>query len=154
MNAKILLFSITLFFSPSLWALQGTSKLFGAGFQVGSSTGINLKYWMHKNKAVDLSLSFSKNNVDLQSDFLFHKFDLIKIGKEKLTLHFGAGLRLHDKKNQKDEFGIRVPLGVNYYLKDFQTIPIDFFAELAPVFNLVSETGVDMNFYLGGRYYF
>ena len=136
------------------FAIQGTDHKFGAGVMIGSSTGFNFKHWFKEKEALDFYLSFSKNKVEIHSDYLRHKKKYIRIGKEELSLHYGAGLKILNKDNGKDQIGIRIPVGVDYFFKDFSNIPVDIFLELAPVLNFVTETDLDINGYLGVRYYF
>ena len=49
------------------------------------------------------------------------------------------------------ELGVRVPVGLAHRLSDQNA---DIFAEIAPVIDFIGRTGVEMNFGLGGRYYF
>lgn len=49
------------------------------------------------------------------------------------------------------EFGIRIPVGLAYLFAD---IPVDIFAELAPVVNITSDTGFDLTGGIRARYYF
>ena len=138
----------------SAWAIRGTKKVFGLGAKVGSATALDLKYFMEKEIAVELAISFSKSKLDIHTDYLLHKYDLIKIGKQKLSVHYGPGLRLLDNKHGKDEFGIKANAGVDYYFKDFKSFPMDLFLDLSPTLNIVSETELDVMAFIGGRFYF
>ena len=140
--------------ASSAYAIEDTDRKFGAGLMIGSSTGFNFKHWFKEKDALDFYLSFSDNKVEIHTDYLRHKKDLIKIGKEKLSLHFGAGVKILNKDNGKDQIGIRVPIGVDYFFKNFSSVPVEIFLEIAPVLNFVTETDLDINGYLGVRYYF
>jgi hypothetical protein len=149
------LLSISLFIiSSNSHAIQGTDRKFGAGMMVVSSTGFNFKHWHKKSEAMDFYLSFSDNKVEIHADYLLHKLNLIKISEEKLSLHYGAGLRVLNKDNGKDQVGVRVPVGVNYYIKDFDKIPVEIFVEIVPIFNFVTKTDLDIDTFFGVRYYF
>jgi hypothetical protein len=148
----ILILSFT--FSTDTYAIGGTDRKFGAGIMTGTSTGITFKHWFKDPLALDFYLSFSSNKVEIHSDFLMHKKNLIKLSKESLTLSYGAGVKLLNKDNGKDQVGIRAPLGLNYYFKDFSSIPVGIFIELTPVLNIVTETDLDIDAFVGARYYF
>lgn len=105
----------------------------GIGFQLGAPIGINVKYWLSQNLAVDGAFGISPYDhapVEAHADFLVHDFDLFNPSSGKMPFYFGVGMlgriRNHDAG---DMGGFRFPVGVSYMFED---IPIDIFAEVAP----------------------
>lgn len=139
---------------------------FGLGIVLGDPTGISFKVWTSKTTAIDggFAWSFGKYDaVHLHADYLFHSMNLAQITSNNwLYMHYGIGGRFiaagkddkvvaDDENDTKARIGVRIPIGVDYRLK---TTPIDFFIEIAPVFDLVPETELSFNAGIGVRYYF
>jgi len=123
------------------------------GFLLGNPTGLSGKYWLGDNKAIDagLGFSFGKNNpLTLHSNYLFHKPESLYVNDEyPLDLYYGLGARM--KFSDDINLGVRFPLGVVYRVEKQNA---EIFTELAPVLDLFSEFGLDLNLGLGARYYF
>ncbi|HEY6438249.1 MAG TPA: hypothetical protein VIY47_16780, partial [Ignavibacteriaceae bacterium] len=127
-------------------------KKIGAGIIVGEPTGFSFKYWLTEKTALDAGLAWSfldENAFQIQADYLIHNFTLIKISEGKLPFYFGIGGRL--KFSNDVIFGIRVPVGLAYILKD---APIDVFIEFVPILDLVPKTDFTISAAIGGRYFF
>ena len=137
---------------------------FGVGIIVGEPTGLSFKKWVADDRAVDAGIawSFSENaSLHLHADYLFHRLDLLSSSDAKGTvpLYFGLGARVKLKeenegkgKNSDDPLvGVRIPLGISYVSRD---APLDFFAELVPVLDLVPDTDIGLNVAVGARFYF
>ncbi|MBL7952344.1 MAG: hypothetical protein JNM62_11570 [Flavobacteriales bacterium] len=91
--------------------------------------------------------------------------DLIKVGKGRLPLYYGPGLRMRSWNNGRYwhrgryydhdgthlDLGIRFPVGLAYL---FDGAPVDVFLELAPTLDLVPSTSVDFDGGIGFRYWF
>jgi len=134
---------------------QNTSKKNGVGLLIGEPTGITYKRWLTDESAFDVGLAWSVSseaNVTVHSDYLFHKPDAITLGDSDKTLpfYYGAGLRLRFGDDDT-EFGVRIPLGVAYYLKEK---PIELFSEIVPLVDLAPDTEFEINGNIGVRYYF
>lgn len=128
------------------------SKKIGAGIIVGEPTGFSFKYWLTEKTALDAGLAWSfldENAFQIQADYLIHNFTLIKVSEGKLPFYFGIGGRL--KFSNDVIFGIRVPVGLAYILKD---APIDVFLEFVPILDLLPKTDFTISAAIGGRYYF
>lgn len=151
---KIVILSLFLLSLQNAWAIRGTNKKFGMGAKVGSATALDLKYFTEEEIAVELAVSFSKSKLDIHVDYLLHKFDLIKLGKQRLSVHYGPGIRFLNHDNSKDELGIKANAGIDFYFKDFKSFPMDLFLDISPTLNIVSETDLDVMAFLGGRFYF
>ena len=156
--------------APS-WAEAG--KL-GLGIVLGEPFGISAKYWLSDQAAIDGGIgaryghhdhyycddAFYRGHgyyddhcedrtsrLEVHSDFLWH-FDLPVNLPGRLPVYIGAGARL---VTPDTEFGLRIPIGITYL---FDNVPIDLFAELAPVFVIAPYSDGDLDGGVGVRYYF
>ncbi len=128
----------------------------GFGLLLGSPTGITVKAWFSDQIAMDGGLGAAQGDLAVHADFLYHDFQLLKNTLLKnstadidLPVYIGAGPRVLFHK--KEEFGLRIPLGVS--LLPRQT-PWEFFVEVAPIIRFTPDTGGNFDFAIGARYYF
>ncbi|MGC3959719.1 MAG: hypothetical protein QM813_17865 [Verrucomicrobiota bacterium] len=127
---------------------------FGIGVMFGEPTGLSMKYFATDKIAVDGGIGWAfhhETDLHLHSDVLWHEFDLIPVPKGKLPLYFGVGLRLKIEDHRDDRFGIRLPIGVSYL---FEGLPLDVFAEIAPVLDVAPETEGSFTGGVGVRWWF
>ncbi|HPQ42548.1 MAG TPA: hypothetical protein PLV45_19405 [bacterium] len=137
---------------------------FGAGVVIGEPTGLTFKKWISDTTAWDAGIawSFSENDsLHLHFDYLAHWFGRVS-GLEtrgRLPVYIGLGVRVkleednngRGKNNDDTLIGVRVPFGITYLLAD---APIDLFAEIVPVLDVVPDTDFDLNAAIGARFYF
>lgn len=129
------------------------SKHIGIGIIVGEPTGVDLKWFLSEDNAVEFAAAWSlsgNNNLHLQGEYLFHNYGLITVEKGKLPLFFGVGGRLIFRENQDNILGIRIPVGLAY---EFDA-PFDVFVELVPILDLTPDTDFDLEAAIGGRFWF
>ena len=137
---------------------------FGLGVIVGEPTGLSAKAWIRPDQAIDAAAawSFSENDsFQFHLDYLFHKFDLLKIDAAtgRLPLYFGVGARVklkdHDNPHGRNEddalVGVRVPLGLALL---FAKAPVELFAEIVPILDVVPDSDFAVNGAFGARWYF
>jgi hypothetical protein len=130
------------------------SGRFGVGVIFGEPTGVALKYFLNDTIAVDGGVGWAfHHHTDwhLHGDILWHNFDLIPVPEGKLPLYFGVGARFKVEDRDDDRFGIRVPVGVSYI---FERLPMDVFAEIAPVLDLAPSTRGGLTAGVGIRWWF
>jgi hypothetical protein len=140
--------------SPSQRLLLSDRGRFGIGAMVGEPTGLSMKYWLSEKNAVDLGAAWSfedHGSFQLQSDFLTHKFDIFPVDYGELPLYFGIGGRVKFPDHGETRAGVRVPVGVSYFFPD---VPIELFAEVAPIMDVTPSTHFCVNGGIGVRYYF
>jgi hypothetical protein len=138
----------------------------GVGVIVGEPTGLSVKKWISPTHAIDAALawSFSGNDsVQIHSDYLFHNFGVLRTDSSegRLPLYYGLGARVKLKGDNNDNdrhdndndvrVGLRIPFGISYL---FAQAPLDIFAEVVPVLDVVPDSDVDINVALGARFYF
>ena len=135
-------------------ASQNTAHRFGAGVLFGEPTGLSLKYFFTDVVAIDGALGWSfesETDFHLHSDILWHMNGLVESPEGQLALYFGAGARVKFREHEDDRFGIRVPVGVSYM---FERVPVDVFAEVAPILDLAPSTRGAFNAGIGVRFWF
>ncbi len=132
-------------------AATGNGGNFGVGFMVGEPTGVSIKNWNNEFTAVVIGAAWSLGRneaLHLHTDFLFHSW-FEEFETTGLNFYYGLGARVifEDDPN----FGIRVPIGLNYV---FQNIPFDMFVEAVPILDLSPDLVFAGNGAFGLRYYF
>ncbi|HXH30108.1 MAG TPA: hypothetical protein VNJ01_04795 [Bacteriovoracaceae bacterium] len=125
----------------------------GIGVSLGNPTGLNGKYWLTENSAVDggAAFSFGKHtDFNLHSDYLLHEKSALFLNEvNPLDVYYGIGARMEFADDI--ELGIRFPLGVAHVFGEESS---DVFAEIAPVLDFLNTTAVELYFAIGARYYF
>lgn len=136
-----------------LLSIPARANTTGLGISIGNPIGLNGKYWLDDDKAVDAGAGFSfgkHTDFSLHSDFLLHNKGAFFINDvNPLDLYYGIGGRMEFADDI--EVGIRVPVGVAYVAEGGSS---DIFAEIAPIFDIVSKTGIELHWLFGARYYF
>jgi len=129
----------------------------GLGIILGEPTGLSFKMWRNDKEAVDAAAAWSfldHASFQVHADYLVHPVN-IKLSdvKGRLLCYWGVGgrLRLQDANGGNSLFGIRVPLGVSLL---FSKAPVELFAEVVPILDLIPRTDVSLNAAVGARYYF
>ena len=159
MRIKYLVIPLIVFLATNSLAIE--RKKFGMGVISGDPVGITGKYMMKNSRAIDAGFGWKTkgdNEYHIYGDYLFYKYDLIKVPHGKLPLYFGGGARYityreDEKKNGKkdDKFGIRIPVGIEYL---FWNSSLGIFLELVPVLNLTPDTDFEFESGIGIRSFF
>ena len=139
---------------------------FGVGVILGEPTGLSVKKWISDTSAIDAAAAWSFDDFEsfqLHVDYIRHNFDLIQSRKlaGQFAVFYGIGgrLKLKDSNRGKDQtgedddarMGLRVPFGLSYTLKQN---PVEFFAEVVPLLDVVPEAKPGLGAGVGARYYF
>ncbi len=127
---------------------------FGLGIIIGEPTGVSAKLFLSGSNAIDAAVAWSlsgNNNLQIQADYLYHRYELIKVSKGQLPVFFGIGGRFALRDNADDILGIRIPVGIAY---EFANHPFDLFGEIVPIFDITPDTDFDLEGAIGARYYF
>lgn len=147
---KNILLATMVLLSTSLYAAQGD---LGLGLMLGNPTGVNGKYWLSDEHAVDGGVALSlgnHTNLSLHSDYLFHNDSAFFLNDvHALDFYYGIGGRM--EFDDELEVGVRIPFGLAHKLNDQKA---DIFAEIAPIVDFLGRTGLEMHFGVGARYYF
>ncbi len=134
-------------------ALPAAAGDTGLGIIIGEPTGLSLKHWTGRSKAIDLAAAWSFEGEDalhLHGDLLIHRYDWIEVDGEGLPTYLGVGVRM---KLVDDDalIGARFPIGLAYA---FDRNRFDFFFELVPIMDLAPDTDFSLNAGLGLRFWF
>ena len=143
-----ILLLITIFFILSVYS-QGEG--FGLGVILGEPTGLSAKMWTGEYTAIDAALAWSfldNGYFHMHADMLMHSF-VIDVNQGQLPFYFGIGAKLDLATNLG--LGVRIPLGIAYH---FESAPLDIFAEIVPILNLIPATNFDIEGGIGVRYFF
>ena len=127
---------------------------FGIGIIFGEPTGIDGKLFLTPSNAVEGAVAWSlsgNNNLHLQVEYLYHRYDLITVKKGQLPLFFGVGGRFIFREKAKDIIGVRIPVGLAY---EFEGAPFDVFGEIVPILDITPDTDFDLEGAIGGRFWF
>lgn len=145
---KLLLVTLLILMSLPSWANEK-----GIGISIGNPTGLNGKYWLDSSKAVDAGVAWSlgkHSDFSLHSDYLLHKDGAFYFNDiHPLDLYYGVGGRMEFADDI--EVGVRVPVGLTHR---FEQESADVFAEVAPIVDLLTKTGLEIHLLFGARYYF
>jgi hypothetical protein len=143
------------------------NKTFGAGLELGSPSGLNGKYFLSRDQALDFGIGYlghyyyDRYGANLYLDYLWHPVSLVSAEAFELPLYFGIGGRIWDFGDDRANdhgfaLGARVPLGVSF---DFNNVPLDVFVQLTFVADFFIDYGPH-RFYpgidgsIGIRYWF
>jgi len=144
----IFAFAIVLFTG----SIKAQDSGFGIGAIFGSPTGVSAKLWINETNAIDGSAAWSFYNTGyfaINANYLWHKFDLIRVDSGKLPLYFGIGAKIGI--SEFFHIGVRAPVGLDYM---FSEIPLDVFVEIAPSLMLSPATSFQLDGGIGVRYFF
>jgi uncharacterized protein DUF3996 len=151
----------------------GRSKDFGIGFALGSPTSIVAKYFVNPGNAFDFGLGFWRlgrycdgpadgrvcrnggfERLTLNMDYLWQE-QIIAGSGAKLDWHIGGGGRVwlwDDYAGGDFALAARMPVGIDvtFPKPDF----LEVFLELAPALYIVPGLDLDIEAFLGVRFYF
>jgi hypothetical protein len=143
---------------PQPEMLNAESGSFGAGFILGSPSGITGKMFFDGNNALDFGLGVvSGDDLYCYADYLKHFSGVLPLSDLALYIGLGPGYHRYEKERKKrddereNRFELRVPLGLEYAIR---TIPLGVFLEIAPALRVIPEIGFDIRGGIGVRYYF
>lgn len=127
------------------------------GLVLGSPTGISLKYWTASKSAFDAALGLpfdSDVKFHFHADYLWHAPTNANVpGEMPFYIGLGGRLRAIDKSDEtsKIDFGLRIPVGLEFIAKN---VPLDVFAEIAPVVVFIPKGTLNLDGGIGIRYRF
>lgn len=144
------------------------NKTFGLGLELGAPTGLNGKYFLSADRALDFGIGdlytyFNRSGLHLYGDYLFHPVSLVSTEPFELPLYIGVGARFWDfgYRNVNNDvtafaIGVRVPIGVSF---DFNNVPLDIFIQVVPTLDFFSGYAphtvyIDFDASIGVRYWF
>lgn len=147
----------------SRYSSSGAGGDFGLGVQLGEPTGLNGKYWLTRQSALQFDASYSFNEYfELGFDYLYHFTDAFRgrVGSQfvpylgfGLVSFFGTGYSGENDYNRPSgnaDFGFRIPVGLEFLPHG---APIGVWGELAPGLGVVPDTFGFIQAVVGIRFY-
>ena len=137
--------------------LSGTGiaeEQFGLGVTLGLPTGVNGKYFIDKYNALDGGFGWSPDSdhdFHIYADYLYHFYSLIDPGDGETPIYIGVGARAVFRDHQDNKAGFRFPLGVEHL---FESVSLGIFGEIAPIFNVSPDAKLNLEGFVGARFYF
>ena len=145
---------ITGFLSSRLIA---SGSKFGAGFILGSPSGLTGKLFISNAHAIDFGVGIVSDDLYVYGDYLLHFSNVFPVANLAIYLGIGGGFHDYEKehkfKEDEDEnrLEVRGPLGLEYMI---QKIPLGLFVEIVPAMRVVPDVDFGIRGGLGVRYYF
>lgn len=144
------LFVLLILFSLSIYSQQSN---FGIGLMVGEPTGLSGKYWVSESNAFAAGIGGHfvgpNDGLSIHLDYLYHIDNTFQTNF-RFPLYYGFGARI---RTESDKFGLGFR-GVGGILFYPDSVPIDIFIEMVPVFKLLPKTNLEIDLSLGVRYFF
>ena len=151
---------------------MGSARRFGLGFAIGEPTSLVGKYFLNSVNAIDFGLAFGRfrRRCDSGPGYRCERFGYVSVSGDylwqdtlareafKLDWHIGPGARLSiadDYYYYYDEDVLifaRMPVGLDltFDRPDF----LEVFAEIAPALLLVPAIDLELEAFVGVRFYF
>jgi hypothetical protein len=118
-----------------------SNGVFGLGLELGEPSGLNGKYFVAPDRALDFGIGAiygyyrGGNGFHVYGDYLWHPLTLVRAQAFQMPFYVGVGARLWSfgydcpgcAHNRANALGVRVPFGISF---DFNDAPIDIFAQL------------------------
>lgn len=146
---KLLAVLLLIIISLPVW---GQGKELGVGILAGNPTSLSVKYLYEENRAINFGLGFepfSSTGIVLHADYIYEDPGLFP-QVEYFNFYYGFGVRFSDEDNGLGA-GARGVFGT--YVQHASE-PIEFFAEIAPVFRLFPDTRLFADWGVGVHYFF
>lgn len=132
---------------------EDRGREFGLGVMVGEPTGITGETWLSERTAFDFGAAWSvagEDRFDLTADHLWYDFDALDTDDAPIAVHYGLGGRVGIEDDDEDRFGVRVPVGLTYFVNDAR---IGLFAQVAPIVDVAPDTNLEVQGGVGARYF-
>ncbi|MBV8762095.1 MAG: hypothetical protein JO257_32680 [Deltaproteobacteria bacterium] len=145
------------------------NKTFGIGLELGEPEGINAKWFLKPDQALDFGLGYVYHHYyagdggQLYVDYLWHPAVLAKAEGFELPFYVGVGGRVFQFDytcngrtcTGADAFGVRVPIGITF---DLNNVPLDIFVQAVPTLDFFHNYGphdiyLDIDFSIGIRFW-
>jgi hypothetical protein len=144
---------------------------FGLGLELGAPFGINGKYFLSDDRALNFGVGTVYDNyyddrdgLHLYLDYMFHPFSITNQPAFQMPFFVGVGGRIwnfDDRRRRFDDdnngvaLGVRVPVGIAF---EFNKVPLDVWIQLTFVadlfFGYEDRFGPHLEGSIGIRYWF
>ncbi|MDH5324983.1 MAG: hypothetical protein OEZ68_06830 [Gammaproteobacteria bacterium] len=121
------------------------------GLATPSPTGISVKLWNSDEIAYDMLGAWDAANeeVYLHFDYLIHDNNKYNLDGNPMPFYYGYGVRFKEERNADTILGLRIPLGISYFIQD---APFEVFGELAPRVDVAPSTNFGLDVMIGVRF--
>ena len=121
------------------------------GLATPSPTGLTAKLWSNEKIAYDLvgSWDTGSDKVYLHFDYLIHDYEKFNLDGTPMPYYYGYGARFKEEENADTIIGLRMPIGVSYFI---QSAPFEAFAEVAPRVDIAPSTNFGLDVMIGIRF--
>ncbi len=135
---------------------------FGLGLALGDPSMLTMQHRLSQANWIGAGLAWNTSGSDslyIHGDYLWNKPNIFQ-AKLPIFLSYGVGIRLTNrevddtprpKKKKETGLGVRVPVGLHHFLRE---PAFEFFAQLAPVAEVVPDFEIDIDGGIGFRFYF
>ncbi len=130
---------------------------FGIGAQVTNPAGLSFKGWVSETGAfasvVSFNVSENTSSFYIHVDYHHHKmYEELNWDVGFLSYYYGGGIRYFWREAGFDDnfFALRLPAGLNF---NFTDIPVDFYVEIAPTFEVNPAFNFGFAGGIGFRYF-
>jgi hypothetical protein len=137
---------------------EAATANFGLGIVLGTPTGFTLKTRLAESSALQLHFGYGYTpdgaRVVADIDYLYHVTGLFPSIEHSLLVapYFGLGAKFGAADHQNPGLGLRVPLGVSFFLRN--GVPLEIFAEVGLGIYVLPSTSPLVDGGLGARWYF
>ena len=156
--SALLFFKILIIVIFSQLFVFADGNKFGAGFIIGSPSGITGKLFISESDGIDFGIGVvSGDDLYLYGDYLRHFHNIFPVESLQLFIGIGPGFHRYEKDNRNKEnekenrLEIRIPVGFEYLTRK---IPLGLFIEITPALNIIPDVDFHIRAGLGIRYYF
>jgi hypothetical protein len=123
-------------------------RQFGIGLELGEPSGLNGKYYLHPDRAIDFGVGeiydyFNRYGLHVYVDYLWHPVRLGRSPSVQIPFYIGLGARVWDFEDRGRSptdhayaYGLRIPIGIAFELA---TTPLDFFVQVVPTLDFYSN---------------
>jgi hypothetical protein len=161
MKTVMIALSFLILLFPSALRSEMPGGTMSVGARVGSLTGVDFKYWMNSENAIELALGATPPEALVgEFSYLWHMYNVFRdvdgILARNMPLYFGVGGHfaagnVWPRGYSNGHFAARFPSGVNFI---FRNHPFDVFLEVAPTLYIAPFSALSVHAGLGGRYRF
>lgn len=138
---------------------QSARGPFGLGIVLGEPSGLTAKLFFSRSSAFQLHVGYGfgphgYGRLVVTGDYLFHFMGALppirRAGRLVPYVGIGGRLGIRDNEHGNALLGVRVPLGMSFFLN----APLEIFAEVAIGIGIIPETVGIVDGGLGARFYF
>ena len=119
------------------------------GFGTPGPTVLSAKLWTNEEIAYDIAVYRKSEEVYVHFDYLIHDNDKFNIDGNPMPFYYGYGARFIEHETDDTIMGLRMPIGVSYFIPD---VPFEVFGELAPRIDIAPSTNFGLDFIIGVRF--